>query len=354
MAFNISQGLVKIQASLDSINAPVVKEYSIQYVAGLDEAFTQYNIRYQITGLSESSDSYRIAYSSHYGDVTATYSVRYHSGREVSEYISRYSVKYTSAYTDDVSTLYSLKFTTTSPNSLSYRTIYRMRYESAGSDEVVTSYRVRYTNEYFKDRTQEYSIRFSSETPFMFDTNAVLLRNEDKTSVLFFLQGRSDLLEDMLLVFSNLPKYQLVEFSVDVIRPHVHFLDIDQVSQYNLFGEDFLNTSDRLYMPCAYILVEGVEELNALSLDVYEKITLEKRNINKSFFFNLDSTEFYSNPVVLGEETYQVVNYSSNYYNYRYLNFIEKSLTPIFKVFDNCCFNIKITDKTSGGACSPF
>lgn len=354
MAFRLDRDYLRVGATLTSSVKPTRNRYTIKYISNLEEVSYQYTIKYESEGRVESINSYYISYTSQYGDLINSYYIRYHSGRELVEYANHYNIKYQSNYTDSVSTLYSLKYTTTSPNTLSFRTVYKVRFSSAGSDEVTQTYAMKFTQEFFKDRSAEYYIRYSTDTPYMFETNAVLLRNESKTSVLFFLQGRTEFLDDMLLVFSNLPKYQLVEFSTTLRRPHITILEPDDLAEYNLFGENFLNTLDSKYTPCAYILVEDVEELNALSLDVYEKTSLEKRNINKSFFFNLDSTEFYGNSVTVQDETYNVVNYSSNYYNYNYLNFIEKSLTPIFKVFDNCCFNVKITDTTSGGNCSPF
>lgn len=352
MSFNIRSISYQVKSKLQPSIQEHVSTYHIVYASNVEEAVNKYYVRYDSYGLIETSSTYVVRYDSLYGDVVSTYKIRYHSGREITDIIDRYSLKYTSINPTEYLNIYSILYSTTSPASLSYRSIYRFRYTSEGVDETVKTYNMKYGIEYFKDRTQKYYIRYSTDTPYMFDTKSVLLRNNDETAVLFYLKGRGEVIDDMLFVFSNLPKYQLVEFSTETSRPHISILNTDDVKDYNLFGEEF-ETPSETYTPACYILVHGVDEVQNLSLDVYDKITLQKRNINKSFFFNLNSTEFYTNPVSLDGVNFEVVNYSSNYYNYEYLNFVEKSVTPLFKVYDSCCFNTKITD-TSSNACSPF
>lgn len=341
-------GILAIQVSQNE----TVSDYRIVYTSNIEEYTDKYSIVYSTTSLVEFVSRYNIVYDSLYGDVVNTYRLRYYTGREATDVDTRYSIKYTSINPMEYVNMYSVIYTTTGPSTLSFRYVYKLKYASDGVDEVVNNYTVRYSLDYFKERSQKYYINYTSETPYMFDTQSVLLRNNEKTSVLFYLRGRKELIDDMLFVFSNLPKYQLVEFGVTVERPHIQILKVADVIGYNLFGESFVDPKEA-YTPACYVVVENVEEINNLSLDLYDKTSLEKRNINKSFFFNLDSTEFYTNPVKIGGVNYEMVNYSSNYYNYNYLNFVEKSVTPLFKVFDNCCFSTKIKD-TSSNACSPF
>lgn len=343
-----SLGVMSIQVSQNE----TISDYHIVYTSNIEDYTDRYRIAYTTTSLVEVTSRYNIVYDSLYGDVVNTYRIRYYTGREATDVDTRYSLKYTSINPMEYINMYSVVYTTTGPSTLNFRYVYRLRYASDGVDEVVNNYTIRYSLDYFKDRSQKYYINYSSETPYMFDTKSILLRNNDKTSVLFYLRGRKESIDDMLFVFSNLPRYQLVEFGVDVERPHIQILDVADVIGYNLFGESFTDPKEA-YTPACYVVIENVEEINNLSLDLYDKTSLEKRNINKSFFFNLDSTEFYTNPVRIGGVNYEMVNYSSNYYNYNYLNFVEKSVTPLFKVFDNCCFSTKIKD-TSSNACSPF
>ena len=326
--------------------------YNINYTSNIEEYTDNYRISYVTNGFVDVSNRYSIVYDSLYGDVVNKYTLRYYSGREITDVDTRYSIKYTSINPMEYVNMYSVVYATTGPSTLNFRSIYRLRYATDGVDESVTSYTVRYSLDYFKDRTQKYYINYSSETPYMFETKAVLLRNNQKTSVLFYLKGRQDSIDDMLFVFSNLPRYQLVEFDLEKNRPHIQILDPNSVISYNLFGESFEDPNEA-YSPSCYVIVENIEEINSMSLDLYEKDSLEKRNINKSFFFNLNSTEFYTNPVQINDTNYEMVNYTSNFYSYEYLNFVEKSVTPLFKVFDSCCFSTKIKD-TSSNACSPF
>lgn len=352
MAFKLDGSRYNVTSNLTVNLVEIVQDYYIRYISGLTEYTNNYPVRYTSYNLTDYTQRYNIVYDSLYGDVVAKYTIRYYSGRETSDVDTRYSIKYTSINPMEYINMYSVVYQTTGPSTLNFRYVYRLRYASDGVDEVVNNYTIRYSLDYFKDRSQKYYINYTSETPYMFDTKSILLRNNEKTSVLFYLRGRKELIDDMLFVFSNLPKYQLVEFGLDIERPHIQILNVADVIGYNLFGESFTDPKEA-YTPACYVVIENVEEINNLSLDLYDKTSLEKRNINKSFFFNLDATEFYTNPVKIGGVNYEMVNYSSNYYNYNYLNFVEKSVTPLFKVFDNCCFSTKIKD-TSSNACSPF
>lgn len=350
MAFLLNTFTFGVNTKLTDNVQTYTTDYTIAYRTNVEFFTEQYTVRYTSTSLVQTTNRYNIVYDSLYGDIVNTYTFRYYSGRE-SEYVdTRYTLKYTSPTIEQTINTYSVLYTTTGPSSVQYRHVYKMKYDTQGVNEVSTTYSMRYSLEYFKERSDKYYIRYTSETPFMYDTKSVLLRNQNKTSVLFCLKGRQEALDEILFVFSNLPRYQLVEFGTELERPNIKILDTDSVIGYNLFGEQFNPTS----RPTCYVVIEGIEEINSVSLDLYDKVTLEKRNENKSFFFNLDSTEFYSNPVKIANVNYQMVNYSSDYYNYKYLNFVEKSVTPLFKVYSNCCFSNKITDTSSGSACSPL
>lgn len=351
MSFSFLESSYTIKSYLRNSLVETVNTYNISYASNVEEVVTNYLIRYSTTSLIDVVNRYVVRYDSLYGDSVTKYTIRYFSGRALEDSFSRYTIRYSATYPESLVNTYSLIYATTGPSSLSFRSMYRLRYESQGVDEVVSTYNIRYNLEYFKERSQKYYIKYNSETPFMFDTQSVILRNEGKTSVLFYLQGRTDNLDNILYVFSNLPRYQLVEFQHDTIKPHIKILTVEEVKDYNLFRE--LSDTGVAYTPSCYILITNVEEVNSFALDIYDKHTLEKRNINKSFFFNLDSTEFHENAVTIGGERYDMVNYSSNYYNYKYLNFMESEVTPLFKVSDNCCFNTKIKD-TNSNACSPF
>ena len=67
-----------------------------------------------------------------------------------------------------------------------------------------------------------------------------------------------------------------------------------------------------------------------------------------------DEKHIKADKVTLADTNFTYVNYTSEYYNYSYLNFVERSLIPLFRLGDSCCFNTKINSTTTGGMCSPF
>jgi len=329
-----------------------VQTYNISYTSGLEELENTYLIWYDSHYLANFENTYTLAYTSLYGDVVNSYRIRYYSGVELNERLSRYSVKYTSVFTNFYTNNYTIRYSTLSPTESSFRRIYKLKYSSDGSRENSTQYTLRYSLEFFKDRSLTYKIKYNSHTPFSYNIDAVLVRNNRSTSVLFCIRGSVEELSNNLFVFSNLPRYQLVSMDAYENKTNIFWLEAEDIKPYNLFLE---NSDQRGALPpVAYVLVKDIDEVNNISLDVYNKESLEKINKSKSFFFDLDSNSFIINPVTLADTNFTYVNYTSEYYNYSYLNFVERSLTPLFRLGDSCCFNTKINSTTTGGMCSPF
>lgn len=338
-----------IEASISQNDASVL--YSIRYLSNLEEIVQDYSVYYSTNYTDGEVKEYRIVYDSIYGETFVKYSIRFYSSVEIIETTSRYQVLYTSVYGSYIYTNYILRYTSVGPSSQSYRGIYRLVYDTTGSKEETLRYRIKYTKEYFKDRSENYKIKYTSVTPFTFETSCVLLRSPTRTSALFCLKGNKVNLQDSLFVFSNLPRYQLVQMDYLEEKVNISWLtDTEYMRAYNLFNEDSSSSLD----PALYLLIRDVEDINNISLDVYNKETLERISIAKSYFFNLNNNSFIMNLITADSELYHHVNYDNSYYNYNYLNFAEKSLTPNFKLGDNCCFNVKINSKNSGGLCSPF
>ena len=329
-----------------------VLNYNVKYTSGLEEVVDNYSIVYTSHYLSDFTTTYKLVYTSLYGDAIQQYRIRYTSGVELTERTSRYTIKYASNFTNLYTTNFTIRYSTLSPTESSFRRIYKLRYSSEGSKENAVQYTLRYRLEFFKDRSSTYHIRYNSHTPFSYNVDAVLVRNNSSTSVLFCIRGSLDELANNLFVFSNLPRYQLISMDAYENKTNVFWLEAEDIKPYNLFLE---NSDQRgALTPVAYVLVKDVDEINNMSLDVYNKESLEKINKSKSFFFDLDSNSFIINPVTLADTNFTYVNYTSEYYNYSYLNFVERSLTPLFRLGDSCCFNTKINSTTTGGMCSPF
>lgn len=341
-----------VSTNLSLVVKETIQNYSLKYDTGLEERSESYTIWYNSHYLSNFQNTYTISFTSLYGDVINTYRIRYYSGVELTERISRYTVKYSSNFTSLYTTNYTLRYSTISPTESSFRRIYKIKYTTEGSRENSTQYTVRYSLEFFKDRSLTYRIKYSSHTPFSYNVDAVLVRNNRSTSALFCIRGSVEDLVNNLFVFSNLPRYQLVSMDAYENKTNIFWLEAEGIKPYNLFLE---NSDQRgALTPVAYILVKDIDEVNNISLDVYDKESLEKINKSKSFFFDLDSNSFIINPVTLADTNFTYVNYTSEYYNYSYLNFVERSLTPLFRLGDSCCFNTKIKSTTTGGMCSPF
>lgn len=326
--------------------------YSIRYISGLESKTDTYTLWYTSHYLSDYVTTYNLAFTSNYGDVVSQYRIRYTSGVELIERLSRYSLKFTSNFTNIYTNSYTLRYNSLSPTESAFRRIYKIRYASAGSRENAVQYTFRYSLEFFKNRSATYHICYDSHTPFAYTTSSVLVRNNRRTSVLFCIRGSIENLDQNIFVFSNLPRYQLISMEAFENKTNIVWLDPEEIKPYNLFLE---NSDQRGSIPpVAYVLIKDIDETNNMSLDVYNKENLEKLNRSKSFFFDLDNNSFIINVVTLDNELYSYTNFTSEYYNYTYLNFVERSLTPLFRLGDSCCFNTKINSTTTGGMCSPF
>lgn len=329
----------------------VLQQYKIVYASNVETYSDVYRIAYVSTNTSELIYTYGIYYSSIFGDSKQTYRIRYFSGREPSNVVDRYYVRYISNYTDSWYTTYSLSYTTTGASTEPQRVRYKIKYTSQTAGSHTQSYKIRFTTSTFYDNYSKYTIKFGSTGAEEILLRAVLLRNNKTTDALFEIRGIIDKsLEDYLFVISNMPKYQTLEYKVGESLPYLTYLTPEELSESDIFDNDGVTS----YTVRGYILLKDVEDLNGLSIDVYDyNNDYKKINRSKTYFFGLESTDYIESLISLKGSVYYFVNRSSNYYNVKYLNYISTSITPTFRFGIDCCFSRKI-NKTNYSYCSPF
>lgn len=329
----------------------VLQQYTISYVTNVENYTNTYRISYVSTNTSEFTDTYGIYYSSIFGDSSQIYRIRYFSGREPADFVDRYYVRYSSTYTDSRYTTYSIRYTTTGASTEPQRVRYKIKYTSQTAGSYTQSYKIRYSTSTFYDNYSKYTIKFGSTGAEEVLLRAVLLRNNNTTDAMFEIRGIFDKsLEDYLFVISNMPKYQTLEYRIGEELPYVTFLTPSETSELDIFDNDGVTS----YTTRGYILLKDVEDLNGLSIDVYD-VNEDYRKINRSktYFFGLESTDYIETLISLKDNVYYFINRSSDYYNVKYLNYISASITPTFRFGIDCCFSRKI-NKTNYSYCSPF
>lgn len=329
----------------------VLKQYKIVYASNVETYSDTYRIAYISTNTSEMTDTYGIYYSSIFGDSAQTYRIRYFSGREPASIVDRYYVRYSSTYTDSLYTTYSLRYTTTGASTEPQRVRYKIKYTSQTAGDHTQTYKIRFSTSTFYDNYAKYTIKFGSTGAEEILLRAVLLRDNDRTDAMFEIRGILDKsLEDYLFVISNMPKYQTLEYKVGESLPYLDYITPDEVAELDIFDNDGITS----YTVKGYILLKDVEDLNGLSIDVYDyNNDYKKINRSKTYFFGLESTDYIESLISLKGSIYYFINRSSNYYNVKYLNYISASITPTFRFGIDCCFSRKI-NKTNYSYCSPF
>lgn len=328
-----------------------IQSYTVRYLSNIVEYSDTYRIKYTSYYLTSFTDTYSISYTSIFGDAIQTYRIRYLTGRDPKEVVDRFYIRYTSAYTSTSYATYSIRYITTGASTEPQRVRYRIKYTSETAGNFTQTYKVRYTTSTFYDNFAKYTIKYSSTGAEEILLRAILLRNESTTDAMFEIRGIFDKsIEEYMFVISNMPKYQTVEYRVGENLPYLTYVSPEDAAEQDLFDNDGADS----YTVRGYLILSDVEDLNGLSIDVYDvNNDYKKINRSKTYFFGLESTDYIETLVSLEERIYYFINRSSNYYNVKYLNYVSASITPTFRFGIDCCFSRKI-NKTNYSYCSPF
>jgi hypothetical protein len=313
-----------------SINETVT-QYKIVYATGVEPYTESYRISYTSYNTVAMTTEYRIAYTSLFGDAVQGYRIRYTSGRDPGEYVDRYYVRYSAIYTDNAYSIYSIRYTTTGTVTNAERFRYQIKYTSESLGEYTKTFKLKYTLQKFYDNSTKYTIRYGSVGAEELLTRAVLIRNNNRTDALFEIKGITDRsLDNFLFVLSNMPKYQTVEFKVGDDLPYLEYIETADLSSLYIFDEEDLNGYDVR----GYILLRDIEDLNGLSLDIYDADNdYKKINRSKTYFFKIEASDYISTLLSVAGTQYYFINRSSDYYNALYLNYVSAQTSPTFSIW---------------------
>lgn len=329
----------------------IIQTYTVRYTSNTVEVTDKYQINYTSYQTIQAVDRYIINYSSIYGDSAQQYRIRYFSNRNPQEVVDRYYVRYTSSNPNNTYDLYSIRYTSVGAFTEAKRVRYKIRYTSDSAGDFSQTYKIKYTTSSFYENFHRYTIRYSTTGAEEILTRAILLRNQDTTDALFELRGVLDKpLDSYLFVFSNMPKYQTVEYLIGDSLPYITYYTASDLAEMDLFD---LVDGESYYVK-GYLLLKDIEDLNGLSLDVFDiSSDYSKINRSKTYFFGLESTDYLETFLSLKGTTYYYINRSSANYNAKYLNYVSAAITPSFRFGSDCCFSRKI-NKTNYSYCSPF
>lgn len=339
----------KTNLILTSVLRDTKQTYTVKYVTGISDKSYEYRIRYDTKRLETTKIKYVVRYTTTVEDTKLKYRIRYNSGRELNRTSLTYVVKYNTTSVSKKTLQYTLKYLNTSPVSSRSKKVFRIKYTVDSTKSTRLEYKIKYTKENFKKRSVTYSIKYINNTPFQNIVSSVLLKSNDKNSVLFLVRARKT--TDNIFVFSNLPRYQLVEINNKFLNPNVIILDTNEVKELNIFNETIFTDA---YKNFTYILVEDVNIRSQLNLDTFDKNTLESTCSKRSFLFNINSDQFYPANIELNSVEYDSINYNSRYFNYSFLNFISDKTNLKFNKSGDCCLTQRISSPLKNTKCSPF
>ena len=147
-----------------------------------------------------------------------------------------------------------------------------------------------------------------------------------------------------------MPKYQTVEYVIGDELPYITYYTAEDLVEMDLFDM----VEGEAYDVRGYPLLKDIEDLNGLSLDIFDIASdYTKINRSKTYFFGLEATDYMETLLSLKGTTYYYINRSSANYNAKYLNYVSSAITPSFRFGSDCCFSRKI-NKTNYSYCSPF
>lgn len=363
-----------------------VVPYKITYTSGLDGYIKTYTVKYSTEQLTGYGNEYRLRNTYEYDDKITRYIVRYSSGRSVEDVNTIYRIRYVSDNPIEYKTAYRVIYSSevrlqegTQPYRIVYtswglsefRTNYVLRYNSVGVGDVehrkrwnikytsqslgdfTTTYKIKYTASVFYDNTIRYMIRYGTQGSEKVLTRAALVKREDDTyDCIFQVRGTLDQqMDSYFYVLFNMPKYQHVEYTIGDFLPYVDFVNYYEV-------EDIFDAPDNgRYEVKGYLILRDVDPTNSLALDVYDTDTYKRANRAKSYFFGLGDTDWEDVNIEFKDFTIKTINYSTDIYEYNYLNFVDTQITPVFNPGDTCCFSRKILPPGSpniSSGCSPF
>lgn len=365
-----------------------ILKYTVKYESGVQPFVTPYTVKYVTTFPVETVIGYTVRSTYEYDDKLLNFRVVYTSGVEILDRVERYRVRYisdnptdvkiayrvvynsevvptdvvqaykvtyTSEYLLDSRNTYTVRYTSIGIESVDHRTRWSVKYTSESLGDFVQTYKVKYTTSIFYDNSTMYVVKFTTQGSEEVLTRTALLKDEDgQIDALVEIKGTVDRQMDAYFyVFSNMPKYQLVEFNVGDDLPYMFSIPDYELVGKNIFPEE----SGTQYEVKGYLLIKDVNPTNSISLDVYDFETSRKINTAKSYFFDLASSSYIDGDITIGNTTYKSKNLESNKYEYGNLNFVYTEVTPIFSPGDSCCFSRKILPPGSpntSGACSPF
>lgn len=352
MALETNFNYLKIKFSLKSKEHS--KQYEIHYGRTTTESSTDWDIFYRVQPIVSNNIQYSVSYTRYEGELNKNYDIRYVRGRPLIEKSKRFKIKYTVKGLEDNNKEYLIGYNRYEPQPIKDRKLFfDVFYNVTGLEEYNTDYLIRYTTEPLTITNKDYTISYTRSEPQPLLSSPLLLRREDgEVDLVFRITKQSDLsVNDILFVFSNLPRFELVEIDEleNKTNPHISLYKHGS-TEYNTFETLFNSTGQSL----VYVLIKNVEENNAVSLDLYNKLDgYKKLNEQDSYFFTLTADSFIDNNFSISNTNYVATNNVHSEYKYEYLNFVQVTATPMFRIAADCCFSRKVLKQTYT-YCSPF
>lgn len=333
-----------------------IQNYRIVYNYDLRTNRQEYLIRYHSPILQRYTEKYSIVYKHEKERVETKYRILYNHDREKQHETKRYILKYRDTRATRVRTPYNIMYNFTGTKDVHTRRRYFIKYNSETYQRVKTTYRINYAHAEFYNVKTTYNIVYNYTGVDKLYTNVVFLRHLDDTdrydvAVKLNTLGTTSI-KEALLVFSNLGKYELVEWTVGTSKPYISFVDAnhEDYEKLNELFTPFSNKSKGL----GIVLIKDIDIENPVSLDTYENFDNNKQlNHSKSYFMSHNQDDMLDKLVNVSFGSYSSYQVPKSEYNKQYANHVQLKLTPLFRVGVDCCFSRKIT-KTNYVYCSPF
>ena len=193
--------------------------YYIKYSSGreISDYTTIYRLKYITDNPVEKRSTYKIVFSS---EVRLT------------DIIQTYKLRFTSWGLNDAFSEYNIRYLSIGVGDVDHRKRWGIKYTSQSLGDFATTYKIKYTASVFYDNAIRYLIRYNTQGSEKVLTRAALIKREDgKYDALFQIRGTLDLqMDSYFYVLSNMPKYQHVEYTIGDELPYVDYIKYYEVN----------------------------------------------------------------------------------------------------------------------------
>ena len=202
-----------------------ITRYYIKYSSGRE--ISDYTTIYRLKYITDNPVNRR-----------STYKIVFSSEVRLTDIIQTYKVRFTSWGLNDAFSEYNIRYLSVGVGDIDHRKRWTVKYTSQSLGDFATTYKIKYTASVFYNNAIRYLVRYGSQGAEKILTRAALIERDDgKFDAILQIRGTLDYsIDSYFFVLSNMPRYQHVEYTIGDVLPYVDHIAYYEVS--DIFGTE--------------------------------------------------------------------------------------------------------------------